>query len=172
VLGGVDGLVNCAGGFPRVRRTEELEDAEWRAVIDVNLFGTFACCRAAIPAMRESGFGRIVNVASEAARMPGWTTGVHYVAAKAGVLGLTRLLAREIGPDGITVNAVAPGTTITSRMNGLYTDAELEALVQRIPLRRAADPEDQSDPILFLLSSAARYITGATIDVNGGRVML
>jgi 3-oxoacyl-[acyl-carrier protein] reductase len=172
LLGGVDGLVNCAGGFPRVRRAEDLDDAEWRGVIDLNLFGTFACCRAAIPVMREAGFGRIVNVASEAGRMPSWTTGVHYVAAKAGVLGLTRLLAHEIGPDGITVNAVAPGTTLTPRMHGLYTEDELGALVERIPLRRAADPEDQADPILFLLSGAARYITGATIDINGGRIML
>jgi NAD(P)-dependent dehydrogenase (short-subunit alcohol dehydrogenase family) len=170
LMGGVDGLVNSAGGFPRVRLAEELNDDEWRRVVDLNLFGTFACCRAIIPALRRAGFGRIVNVTSEAGRMPGWTTGVHYVAAKAGVLGMTRLLARELGPDGITVNATAPGTTMTDRMVGLYSENELEKLVNQIPLRRPAEPADQADAIMFLLSNASRYVTGATLDVNGGRV--
>lgn len=172
LLGGIDALVNSAGGFDRPTPIEEMDDATWQRVLNVNLYGTFACCRAVVPIMRRSGGGRIVNVASEAGRMPGWLTGVHYVAAKAGVLGLTRHLARELGPDGITVNAVAPGTTLTSRVQELYSPEQADYLVTRTPLGRLAEPADQIGPILFLLSDDAAYMTGATLDVNGGRVML
>jgi NAD(P)-dependent dehydrogenase (short-subunit alcohol dehydrogenase family) len=171
-LGGLDGLVNSAGGFPRARTVEELGDEEWRAVVDLNLFGTFACCRAAIPLLRAAGGGRIVNVASEAGRMPAWETGVHYVASKAGVIGLTKHLARELGRDGITVNAVAPGTTMTPRVRSIYSTDRVEELTRLTPLGRLAELDDQVPPIMFLLSDDSKYITGATLDVNGGRIMI
>lgn len=171
-LGGVDVLVNSAGGFPRAKGVEELEDEEWHQVVELNLFGTFACCRAVIPIMRRAGGGRIVNVSSEAARMPAWETGAHYVAAKAGVIGLTKHLARELGRDGITVNAVAPGTTMTPRVRSIYSSERVEQLVDMTPLGRLAETEDQIPPIMFLGSDAAGYVTGATLDVNGGRVMI
>lgn len=171
-MGGIDGLVCCAGGFPRVRAVEELSDAEWRSVLDVNLFGSFASCRAVFPAMKRNGGGSIVCVSSEAGRTPSWLTGAHYVSAKAGTIGLVRHLAREGGPAGIRVNAVAPGTTLTERVRTLYTAEQEQALKAATPLARLAEVDDQLGPILFLLSADSRYMTGATLDVNGGRLML
>jgi NAD(P)-dependent dehydrogenase (short-subunit alcohol dehydrogenase family) len=170
-MGGIDGLVVSAGGFPAVRRIEELTDEEWEKVIKVNLYGAFATCRAAFPALKRSGGGSIVCVSSEAGRAPGWITGVHYVAAKAGMIGLVRHLALEGGPSGIRANAVAPGTTLTDRVRTLYSDEQEEALATATPLGRLAEVDEQVGPILFLLSDGAAYINGATLDVNGGRLM-
>jgi NAD(P)-dependent dehydrogenase (short-subunit alcohol dehydrogenase family) len=171
-LGRVDILVNAAGGFPKAVGAEEITDAEWRQIIDLNLTSTFLCCRSVIPVMRSARYGRIVNVASEAGRMPITLSAAHYAAAKAGVLGLTRHLARELGPHGITVNAVAPGTTLTPRVAALRAQESLEWITRLTPLGRIADVDDQVGPIMFLASDAARYITGATLDVTGGRLML
>jgi NAD(P)-dependent dehydrogenase (short-subunit alcohol dehydrogenase family) len=169
-MDGIDGLVCSAGGFPRTRGVEELEDEEWHAVLDVNLYGAFACARAAFPHLRAGG-GSVVCVASEAGRSPAWLTGAHYVAAKAGMIGLARHLAREGGPAGIRVNAVAPGTTLTDRVRDLYAPEQVARLEALTPLGRLAEVEDQVAPILYLLSDAAAYVTGATLDVNGGRLM-
>jgi 3-oxoacyl-[acyl-carrier protein] reductase len=170
--GSVDILVNAAGGFTRSLPAEEISDEEWDRVLALNLMGTFLCCRAVIPHMKALRRGRIVNVSSEAGRTPVFLSAAHYAAAKAGILGLTRHLARELGPFGITVNAVAPGTTRTQRVAELYDADKIKWIERFTPLGRIADVADQVGPVLFLASDAAAYMTGATLDVTGGRIML
>ncbi len=170
--GRVDILVNAAGGFPRSVGAEDIDDDAWKKVVDLNLTSVFLCCRAVLPHMKAARYGRIVNVSSEAGRMPITLSAVHYAAAKAGILGLTRHLAREAGAYGITVNAVAPGTTRTPRVAQLHAAEKMAWIEQLTPLGRIAEVDDQVGPILFLASDAARYVTGATLDVNGGRLML
>ena len=170
--GPVDVLVAAAGGFRGRTPTWELADEDWDAVVDVNLKGTFLSCRAVLPEMIAARRGAIVNVASSAARTVTRRTSAPYAAAKAGVLALTRHLAHEVGPHGVRVNAVAPGTTMTARIERLYDEPTRQALAEAVPLGRLAGPDDQVGPILFLASEAARWVTGVTLDVNGGRSML
>lgn len=166
--GGIDFLVNCAGGYkPRVP-TLEITEAEFDMVLDSNLKGTFLCCQAAIPQMIRKKSGVIVNFSSIAGRQTSPALGSHYTAAKAGVLGLTRHLAKEFGAAGIRVNAIAPSTTEGERIGDLLTPEDRERQLSAIPLGRFATGQDLSRVVLFLLSDEARYITGATIDVNGG----
>lgn len=166
--GGVDLLVNCAGGYAPLVPTLNITEDEYDLVMDSNLKGTFLCCQAAIASMIKRGGGAILNFSSLAGRQTSPALGSPYTAAKAGVLGLTRHLAKEFGANGVRVNAVAPGTTEGERVAGLLTQDDRERQLAGIPLGRFTTAEDLADVAVFLLSERARYITGATIDINGG----
>ncbi|MCC6224200.1 MAG: SDR family oxidoreductase [Thermoleophilia bacterium] len=175
-LGGLDVLVNLAGGsLGTPRDLPEIAPEDYDRVLDVNLRGTFLCCQAAVPLLARRGGGAIVNVSSIAARGTTPVTGVPYAAAKAGVLGLTRRLAREVGPLGIRVNAVAPGLFLSGpRLEGMWVGlsaGERAEVLDAIPLRRLPELAEAVAPILFLASADASYVTGAVLDVNGGRFM-
>jgi NAD(P)-dependent dehydrogenase (short-subunit alcohol dehydrogenase family) len=171
--GSVDVLVNNAGGFGVVRgATEDIADAEWDAILALNLTSAFLCSKAVLPGMKQRRWGRIVNLSSIGGRGGGVLLSSHYSAAKAAILGFTRHLALETGRSGITVNAVAPGTTATERFKALRTPAETQALIERVPVGRVAEPGEIAQAILFLASDAASYMTGACLDINGGVLMI
>ena len=163
-------LVNNAGlqGFdPFLKITPEL----WQRILDVNLTGTFNCCQAVVPDMLEVGWGRIVNISSSSAQ-GGQQLMTHYVASKAGVIGFTKALALELGPNGITVNTIPPGFIDTpmlrkSESQGLL--GNVDDAVARTPVRRMGRPEDIAAACAFLVTDEAGYITGQVIGVNGGR---
>jgi NAD(P)-dependent dehydrogenase (short-subunit alcohol dehydrogenase family) len=165
---GIDYLVNCAGGYVPLVPTLQIAEDEYDLVMDSNLKGTFLSCQAAIPQMKRKGNAAIVNFSSLAGRQTSPALGSHYTAAKAGVLGLTRHLAKEFGADGVRVNAIAPGTTDGERVAGLLSPDDRARQLASIPLGRFATADDLSPVVQFLLSDDSRYITGATIDVNGG----
>jgi 3-oxoacyl-[acyl-carrier protein] reductase len=170
-FGGIDLLVNNAGISPKHKGKKanlwEMSVAEWDRVMAVNIRGAFLCCRVAVPRMIERKGGAIVNVSSLAAKVGSAVTGCHYVISKAGVVGLTKSLAREVAEYGIRVNAVAPGRIDTPMIWDVPPEVN-EQYVRTIPLRRLGKAEDVADGILFLLSNAASYITGLVLDVNGG----
>jgi 3-oxoacyl-[acyl-carrier protein] reductase len=169
-FGGVDALVNNAGvveGLTR-RPFDEIPDDEWDHVFRVNVKGAWLCARALVPMMREAGGGSIVNLASEAA-LTGSAGLAHYVASKAAVGGLTRALARELGPAGIRVNALAPGFIDTEGTRALAGGEPYDA--SATPLDRVGEPTDLLGALTFLLSDASAFVTGQTLLVNGGRVL-
>jgi NAD(P)-dependent dehydrogenase (short-subunit alcohol dehydrogenase family) len=168
--GRLDILINNAAIFPRSPFLEMAEE-EWDRVLAVNLKGGFLCARAAARIMVAQGQGgRIVNLSSGAAFMPS-LNGAHYAASKGGVIALTRALALELSPDRITVNAIAPGVTDTAQPRMIYSDEDLAAIAQRVPLKRIAEVDDMVPAALFLCSDAAGYVTGQTLHVNGGLFM-
>jgi 3-oxoacyl-[acyl-carrier protein] reductase len=167
----IDVLVNNAGGFSAMRLTEDVTDQEWDAILRSNLTSAFVCARAVLPTMKRQRGGWIINVSSVVARGGVVRTTAHYTAAKAGVIGLTRHLAQELAEHGVTVNAIAPGTTATERVIALRTPEETARLAAAIPLRRLGESADIADGILYLASDAARWVTGVVLDVNGGQVM-
>jgi NAD(P)-dependent dehydrogenase (short-subunit alcohol dehydrogenase family) len=172
-FGQVDILINNAGGFPQRRLVVETPDEEWDEIINLNLRSAFLCSKAVLPGMLERHWGRIINVSSEVGRMPIVFTAAHYAAGKAGMLGFTRHLSKEVAGDGITVNATCPGTTYTDRVRRIYdTQERIEGLEALTPIGRLGEPEEQTGTIVFLCSDAASYITGATIDVSGGKIMM
>ena len=164
--GRVDILVNNAAIWTLVP-TEELSEADWDRMVDVNMKGVFLCCRAVIPVMRKQGRGHIVNIASIAARNGGTFAGIHYVASKGGVLAMTKKLGKELGQYGIVVNGVNPGSSQTEMMVG-WPEETLANIVKSTPLGRMAQPEDIADTVAFLASDAARFVHGETVEVNGG----
>ena len=167
---GLEGFVNNAGIFPRVPFLE-LTDADWDAVHEVNLKGTFRCTQAAAKAMIEAGNGgSIVNLASVAAFRCS-PDGAHYVASKAGVIGLTRATALDLAPHRIRVNAIAPGLTDTAQPRYGMSEEELAAAGTGIPLGRIADADDIAALAVFLLSGESAHITGQTMHVNGGEFL-
>jgi 3-oxoacyl-[acyl-carrier protein] reductase len=165
-FGTIDILVNNAGIYPAAPLVEMKED-EWDEVLDINLKGVFLCSQAVMPTMMARRSGRIVNIASIDGKTPGHIN-AHYSASKAGVISLTRSMAAELAPYGINVVAIAPGWTATEKI--LRGERWKEA-VEKIPLGRLAQPEEIAHVILFLVSEAASYITGETINVSGGLVM-
>ena len=163
-------LVNNAGIlYPT--RIDNVTKAEWDEVLDVNLNGSFLCSKAVLPIMKENKFGRIVNMSSSAGRSVSTLGGVHYTAAKAGVLGLTRGMAKEVAPFGITVNAVCPGLIDTEMARENCSPEQLRAYEESFPIPRLGTPEEVAQLIIFLATDAA-YITGAAIDINGGDLMM
>ncbi len=159
-------LVNNAG-ITRDRSLMKMSDVEWASVLSVNLTGGFNTIRAVVPAMTAVGYGRIVNITSING-LRGKFGQANYAAAKAGLVGLTKTAAREFGKKGITVNAVAPGMVMTD-MARVLPAAELGRAVDEAALSELADPEDVSNTVLFLLSDAARAITGEVIRVDAGQ---
>ncbi len=168
-FGEIDILVNNAG-ILGLSPTEQLEVEAWSRTLAVNLTGTFVCCKAVMPAMKARRAGKIVNIASLAGESGGLKPGVDYSASKGGVLALTRKLALELAPFDVNVNAIAPGTTRTPMIDALSDEAQAE-LAAKIPLGRFGRPEDVAYAACFLASDEAAFITGATLDVNGGLLM-
>lgn len=176
-FGRIDILVNGVGGSTIIERSgapvEELTLDEWERVITFNLRGTFLCTHAVIPQMKRQGGGRIINLSSVAARGDSPRSGGAYAAAKAGIRALTRKLAIELGPYGITCNAIAPSMTLSERIERRLwrtrTPEEQKAIVEAVPLKRVSTPEDQAKVILFLASDDAGFVSGQTIEVTGGQ---
>lgn len=166
-LGGVDILVNNAGICP-LSPFSEITESEWDQVLGINLKGAFFFCQAALPHLRQSGQrGRIINIASVAGQMGGLSVGAHYAASKAGLIGLSKSLARAVAADGVTVNCIAPGTTETG-LTASWSEATQASVKAAIPLGRFARPEEVAEAVCFLASDRAGFITGATLDLNGG----
>ncbi len=165
LFGRIDILVNNAG-ITRDAALKNMSDEDWRQVIDVNLSGVFYCVKAVYPYMAEQGYGRIVNTSSIVG-LQGNFGQTNYAAAKAGVIGMTKVWAREFGRKGITVNAVAPGF-IQTGMTGKISGDMIEAFIQKTPLGRLGQPEDVANLYCFLASDEASFITGAIISIDGG----
>ena len=166
-FGGLDILVNNAGICP-LTAFAKISVVEWDQVLAVNLRGAFLFCQAALPHLRRSGRqGRIINIASVAGQMGGVTIGAHYAASKAGLIGLSKSLAQLLAADGVTVNCVAPGTT-ESTLTDSWTEAVRDTVREQIPLGRFAQPDEIADAVCFLATDLAAFITGSTLDVNGG----
>jgi p-cumic alcohol dehydrogenase len=174
--GRVDGLVNNAALYGSLRggRFNQIPEADWDAAMAVNVKGIWNCCKAVVPAMRENGGGSIVNIASLAATY-GMPFALHYTTSKAAVIGLTRGLARELGRDGIRVNAVAPSAVMTEgtrEFMGERLDRALQVIRDGQTIQRTMEPGDLTGTIAWLLSESSAFVTGQTIAVDGGTVML
>lgn len=170
-FGRIDALVNNAALYATIQKKPfmEIEVEEWNRVINVNLTGMFNCCKAVVPEMKKNGGGKIVNISSSTVFMgiPGFA---HYVSSKAGVIGLTRALAKELGEHGITINALAPGLTSTETNAGIGKDYFEVQATQR-SIKRVQIPSDLAGTIVFLVSDDSNFMTGQTLVVDGGLSM-
>jgi 3-oxoacyl-[acyl-carrier protein] reductase len=168
-LGPVTGLVNNAAIFSTLRMGpfEDIEPEAWDRVLRVNVTGAFHMCQALIPAMRSAGYGKVVNISS-ATVITGRPGYLHYVTSKAALIGFTRALAAEVGPAGITVNAITPGSTATEIERETITTEQREAMAAATALRRIQVPADLVGAVAFLLSRDSDFITGQTLNVDGG----
>lgn len=170
-FGPIDILVVSAGGFWHRRTLLQIDEEEWDTITDLNLKSVYLTCHAAVPHMLGRGWGRIIIVSSWLARGAPVNAALHYVSSKAGLIGFTRQLARELAPEAITVNATAPGVAWSPRVRGLYDDATITRLEHDILLGRISNAEEHADGIVFLASDAASFMTGAVLDANGGGAM-
>jgi len=170
-FGGVQVLINNAGVL-RPTKVIDIEEAEWDFVIGVNMKGTFLCSQAVLPAMQEARWGRIVSFSSTAGKNISTVGGAHYTAAKAGILGFTRHLAKEVAEYGITVNSVCPGLIDTEMVRSTISDERTQAYAESFPIPRLGEPEEVAELVAFLASDRAAYITGASLDINGGDLMI
>ena len=170
-FGAVDILVNNAGVL-RSTRVESIADAEWDPVVNTNLKAMFLCAQAVLDGMKSRRYGKIVNMASMAGRATSTLGGAHYTAAKAGVLGLTRHLARELAPYRVNVNAVSPGIVDTPMVADALTPDQRQQLAASIPFERMAAPDEVASLVAFLASDEAAYITGASVDIHGGELII
>tara|TARA_B100001989_G_scaffold85898_1_gene59621 strand:+ start:460 stop:1182 length:723 start_codon:yes stop_codon:yes gene_type:complete len=165
----VDFCINVAG-TNLCEQIENISESEWDRVLDVNLKSFYKICKKVISIMKLRNGGRIVNVSSIAGRSKSLVSGVHYTASKYGIIGLTKQLSKEVSKDNILVNCLCPSQTLTEMLEASMTKEEQKNLENTIPIGRIASPKEQALPILFLCSSAASYITGSTLDVNGGQL--
>jgi 3-oxoacyl-[acyl-carrier protein] reductase len=167
--GRVDVLVNNAAIHP-LHSIEEVTLEEWDTVLGVNLRSAFLFCRAVLPGMRKRRFGRIISIASEAGKNGGTICAPHYAASKGAILALTRNLARAVGVDGVTVNAIAPGRIATA-MAGQVPPAQNQLYIDRSAVKRLGDPDDVAWAVAFLADERSGFITGETLNINGGTLM-
>ena len=168
--GRVDAIINIGAGYAHYKGLVDTTEEEWDVIVDSNLKSVFLCCQAVLPAMLRQKYGRIVNISSLAARTYSHFLGSHYAAAKTGVLGLTRHIAYEYGPQGICANAVCPTAFYGERLSEIMSAEKEQALINAIPLRRIPEAEDIAPAIAFLASDEARFVSGVTLDVNGAQV--
>jgi 3-oxoacyl-[acyl-carrier protein] reductase/2-hydroxycyclohexanecarboxyl-CoA dehydrogenase len=172
----IDVLVNNAGGSLHTPyRFLDETDADWHRVVDLNLMGAVWASRAVLPSMTRHGWGRIINFGSKAGRFGSLIAGANYAAAKGAIASLTRQMAMEFGPHGVTVNCICPGVVMTERTQGLWaqrrTQQERQRVLEEIPLRRHCEVQDVAASVAFLASEDAAFITGITLDLNGGQAM-
>jgi 3-oxoacyl-[acyl-carrier protein] reductase len=172
LLGPVDVLVAFAGGFGALTPVHETSEEEWRSIIDSNLTSTFLTVKEFLPGMIERRRGAIVTMSSNAGRFLDISLTASYAAAKAGIAMFTRHVAREVGRDGVRVNCVAPATTLSERVERIMSEERRAEIAEMAPLGRLGMPEDSAQATVFLASEASSFLTGVTIDVAGGRVML
>lgn len=166
-FGRIDVLVNNAGVL-RPTAVFDIEEEEWDMVVNGNLKSTYLCSRAVLPAMRDQGWGRIVNFSSTAGKNVSTVGGAHYTASKAAILGFTRHLAKEEAAHGITVNAVCPGLIDTEMVRSTISKERTAAYASSFPIARLGEPYEVAELVAFLASDKAAYITGASLDINGG----
>jgi NAD(P)-dependent dehydrogenase (short-subunit alcohol dehydrogenase family) len=167
-FGPLDCLVNCAG-IVKAQPMLSIGEDDYDRILDVNLKGTFNLCKAALTAFGEGRPGSIINLASVAAqRGGGLVGGAHYAASKGGVISLTRTIAREFGSSGIRANVICPSMIETAMLDGNLTEDKFREIVAAVPLQRAGHPSDVAGACLYLASDLSAYVTGTTLDVNGG----
>jgi 3-oxoacyl-[acyl-carrier protein] reductase len=171
-FGTVDILVNNAGILRSTMPVETIPLQEWELMMTININGVFLCTKAVLPIMKAKRSGKIVNVSSSAGRSTSTFGGAHYTTSKAAILGLSRHTAREAAPYNININAVAPGSMDTEMVRELATPEHMERERQNIPLRRLGTAQDEANLVAFLCSEESSYITGATIDINGGDLII
>ena len=170
-FGRIDILVNNAG-ITQPRKTLDITDADYDAVLNVSLRGTLLASQAVLPAMLKQRAGSIICISSVSAQRGGGILGgPHYSAAKAGVLGLARAMAREYGPQGVRVNSITPGLIATDINKGKIPDDKMSGILEQIPLARVGEPNDIAGAVVFLSSDLSKYCTGVTLDVNGGMLI-